>query len=268
MDFYTLCEQINLQPMVREQVNSFVSTYDLHAIQPFFTKFQDIETMNTARIELQDILGEDKQHIKILSCMLYLTIETYTLYQNYGISDNIYIDTMSCFTRFIKECYEKTGNYTFDREWWTARQVGFHLFRLGDLEYEMVYQDGNPMISIHIPSDAVFTTESVDESLCIAKSFFRRFFPQFQDSTYICESWLLEPTLQDMLTSTSNIVRFQSRFRIIEQGEPNNEFIEWLYHTNITDYNSLPEQTSLQRKMKKYLLSGGTVCNPLGILMH
>lgn len=42
------------------------------------------------------------------------------------------------------------------------------------------------------------------------------------------------------------------------------EFIEWLFHTKSTDYNALPENTSLQMKVKKHLLTGGVIRTAYG----
>lgn len=39
---------------------------------------------------------------------------------------------------FLEEAYERTGRYVFDRYWWTGRQAGCHLFRIGELEYEII----------------------------------------------------------------------------------------------------------------------------------
>jgi hypothetical protein len=69
-----------------------------------------------------------------------------------------------------------------------------------------------------------------------------------------------------MLKDSSNILSFQTRFEIFNEGEIGTDFIEWLYNTESTDYAMLPENTSLQRNMKKYILSGGVIRNAYGRL--
>ena len=113
-------------------------------------------TMNEAWLELQTIFGDDEGNIKILTCMLKASADAYAIYKTKGISDKIYFDTMKCYTRFINETYKMTGRLYFDRYWWTARQAGGHLFRIGELEYEMKHIDDKFVISIHIPSDAEY----------------------------------------------------------------------------------------------------------------
>ena len=67
-----------------------------------------------------------------------------------------------------------------------------------------------------------------------------------------------------MLRKDSNIINFQNRFEIFDEGETGTDFIEWLYNTKTSDYNTLPEDTSLQIKMKQHLLAGGVIRNAYG----
>ena len=67
-----------------------------------------------------------------------------------------------------------------------------------------------------------------------------------------------------MLSENSNIVSFQNRFEIIDNGETDTDFIEWLFNTKSKDFASLQENTSLQKNVKKHLLSGGVIKNSYG----
>ena len=223
--------------------------------------------MEEARIELQAMLGEDEEHIKILSCMLKASADLYDLYKEKGISDKIYFDTMKCYTRFIDETFKITGKLYFDRYWWTTRQAGGHLFRIGELEYEIKPMKGDMAIHLHIPSDADFSPRAVDHSLECAGNFFAEHYPEIADKKYYCHSWLLDGTLKEMLRGETNIINFQKRFEIYDKGEANTEFIEWLYRTRSTNYETLPENTSLQRNVKRYLISGGEIRNSYGRLL-
>ena len=90
---------------------------------------------------------------KILACMLKASADVYDIYKEKGIGDGIYFALMKCYTRFIDETFRVTGKLYFDRWWWTTRQAGCHLFRIGELEYEMKHIDDSIVIGIHIPSD-------------------------------------------------------------------------------------------------------------------
>ncbi len=140
------------------------------------------------------------------------------------------------------------------------------MFRIGALEYEMKHVDDIVVISIHIPSDADFSSIVVDKSIARAKEFFKRYYPELEEAEYRCHSWLLDKQLKEMLSEKSNIVSFQNRFEIFDEGEVDMEFIEWLFHTKAADFKKLPERTSLQRNVKKHLLSGGVIRNSYGKL--
>lgn len=268
MTLFELCDEIYIQPEIKTRVFDFANNFDFNAVNKQLKDFLVYEKMKEARLELQVILGDDKENIRILTCMLKASADIYDIYKAKGISDKIYFDTMKCYTRFINETFRITGRIYFDRYWWTTRQAGCHLFRIGELEYEIMHIDSDIIINLHIPSDADFSPHAVDNSLECAGIFFAEHFPEIADKKYCCHSWLLDSQLKEMLSEESNIINFQKRFEIYDKGEVDTEFIEWLYNTGATaDYKTLPENTTLQRKMKAYLISGGEIRNSYGRLL-
>ena len=266
MNIATLCDKIELQPQIKQSVLSFVENQDFQKIDEVQKDYFVYDKMKEALNKTRELLGEDLDGIKILSCMLKASLDAYEVYKEKGISEEIFFATMKCFTRFIDETHRMTGELSFDRWWWTTRQVGCHLFRIGELEYEIKPVDDDVVISLHIPSDAEFSPSAVDKSLDEAHKFFAKYYPTLFDAKYICHSWLLDKQLQSMLKSDSNIVSFQNRFELVDEGEADTEFIEWLYNTKSTDYSTLPENSYLQINVKKHLLSGGVIRNAYGIM--
>ncbi len=266
MDILTLCTHIGLQREVRNRVIDFADTFDFGTVNKQLKEFQIYEKMETARIELQTILADDADNIRILTCMLKASADIYDIYKAKSISDEIYFATMRCYTRFIDETYKMTGKLYFDRYWWTTRQAGCHLFRIGELEYEMKHFNGEIIIGLHIPSDADFSPSSVDKSLQGAKDFFAKYYPELVNAEYHCHSWLLDSQLREMLSVNSNIFHFQNLFEIFDEGESDTEFMQWLFNTKSMDYTSLLEKTYLQKNMKKHLLAGGVIRNAYGRL--
>lgn len=175
---------------------------------------------------------------------------------------------MRCFTRFIAECETITKTPAFDREWWTARQVAMTLFRIGELEYEMLHENNVPVISMHIPSDSILTAENCDKSIEMAKRFFTEHFPEFEKSDYICDSWLLAPELSALLPENSHILAFQKRFHIQKVDYSGTEYVEWVFKTRGQCIADFPEQSTLQKNMKKHLLNGGKIGNGVGVLKY
>ena len=144
--------------------------------------------------------------------MLKASADVFDIYQAQGISNEVYFATMKCYPRFISETYQMTGELYFDRYWWTSRQAGYHLFRIGELEYEMKHIEDEIVIDIHIPSDANFSPSAIDDSLASAKQFFSEHYPELSKAEYRCHSWLLDKQLREMLKDSSNILSFQNRF--------------------------------------------------------
>ncbi len=264
MDILTLCNEINLQAEIKNRVLDFAENFNFDTVDKQLKDFLTYEKMREAQIKLQAILNPDEDKIKILVCMMKASVDAYDIYKAKGISDEIYFATMKCYTRFIDETYKMTGKLYFDRYWWTTRQAGCHLFRIGELEYEMKHIDDKIVIGLHIPSDVDFSPSAVNESLMSARRFFTEHYHELTDCEYQCHSWLLDSHLKGMLNENSNIISFQNRFEIFDEGEVDTEFIEWLYNTKSTDYSALPENTSLQRNMKKHILSGGVIRNAYG----
>ena len=266
MELLALCDEIQLQPEIKSRVLEFANGFDFSSVNKQLKGFRNYEKMSEALTELQAILGEDTDNIKILSCMLKASADVYDIYQAKGISNEVYFATMKCYPRFISETYQMTGKLYFDRYWWTTRQAGCHLFRIGELEYEMKHNEDKIVIDIHIPSDVDFSPPAIDASLANARHFFSEHYPELSKAEYRCHSWLLDTQLRGMLKDSSNILSFQNRFEIFDEGEISTDFIEWLYNTRTTDYYTLPENTSLQRNVKMHILSDGIVRNAYGRL--
>ena len=264
MNLSNLCDKIELQPQMKTHVFAFADEFDFQTIDTYQKEYLIYQNMKEARIKIQSMLGEDPDGVKILTCMLKASVDAYEIYQKKGISDEIYFATMKCFTRFIEETYKMTGKLCFDRYWWTTRQAGCHLFRIGELEYDIKQSEQKIVIGIHIPSDADFSPPAVEKSLHDAYQFFQNYDSSLRNVEYHCHSWLLDPQLKNMLNEDSNILHFQNRFEVYDEGEADTEFIEWLFQTKSTDYNTLPEHTSLQKNMKKHLLAGGVIRNTYG----
>ena len=260
MEFETLCRLIELQPEMVKKLEKTVCEVETVSLEGLFQQLLERETAEDAYHRLLDALGEDKDGVKMLYCQLLCACHTLEKYREIGIPDKVFVDTMKCFSRFIGECLEKTGDLAFDRGWWAWRQLSLSLFRIGALEYEFLTFQGEKTICLHIPSDADLSQSSVDASLKQADGFFRTYFPAYPYTRYVCSSWLLSPVLKTLLPSSSRILAFQSRFQDIKADSGDLGFLEWLFQSPETvRYEDLPEHTSLQKKAKALLLSGGTI---------
>lgn len=254
--------------------------------QSFFREIMSLETRLSKDKEDEIIQGLcskeydlfyhkilDELHLKendllVLKIFLLAALKSYEKYLEKGIRESIYIETMKCFSRFCNEHLVSYKKYGFDRGFWTGRQTSLSLFRLGTLEYEMCEESGIKKIEIHIPSDAILTKEKIDESISLAKDFFKTYFPEYKDAKYYCHTWLLSPTLvkENMLSKDSHILIFMSYFNIVD-SYPSNDYLEWVYKDRyLKDLSTFKCITSLQSKLKQYIIKDNEFLNGIGEL--
>lgn len=259
MQISELCNLIDVPKGVQEKVIKYENEIDFASIENEIFQMNNPENWEKAIEELTKLLAPDEDGLKILTCQLYAACITYEKYRDMGISDDIYIETMKFFSRFLYYYNEIYGEYKYVWGWWAVREISMQEFRIGDLEYEMTIQNNKKLISIHIPSDANMTRSNLRKSYLDARDFFANYYPEFAKVDMICDSWLLAPALKKLLPDSSKIIQFQNSFELTSKEDDSSGFLDWIYGRRDIPFENLPEETSLQRKLKPYLLNGGKV---------
>lgn len=218
------------------------------------------------KIVLSPEKGEESLGFHTLTEHLLQACKAWETYQKLGLSEAVYLDTMACFSRFVREHKVSFGHYGFDRGFWTTRQTGCKLFRIGMLEYELLEESGIKAVSIHIPSDADLSLPLLRSSYENARALIERTFPEFTDVPWVCGSWLLSPDLKALLPAESKILQFQKSFTLI-QTPISDDYKEWVYKREDIPTQELPENTTLQRNLKAFLLTGNPFHNGEGKLI-
>jgi hypothetical protein len=118
-------------------------------------------------------------------------------------------------------------------------------------------EKGEPALGIHIPSGRL-TPESCDASLNAAPEFFAAHFPEEPYRFGICSSWVLDPALNEYLAPDTNILHFQRRFTLLPPGQDNSDAdtVEAVFKRPLSELDSLPTDTSLQRGVIKHIRAG------------
>lgn len=279
-----LCEKIAMPEEATDCILKYHELLDDGDVLASMDKLFHAGTWETGLSELKRHIGKDAGGFGILACELRCALKTFEIYEKHGIPEEIYVDTMKCFSRFVNEHRESYGCYGFDREWWTPRQISGLLFRIGELEYEMPKApdesyasaagsavehkgaENERCIWLHIPSDARLTAEGIEDSVNRAQQFFAEKFNEYARAGIKCESWLLSPTLREVLPPSSKILGFQEYFVTESLGVEEKEFMTWVFKRPDIPLADLPEDTSLQRNLKNYLLSGGKMTAAEGTL--
>ena len=258
-----LCRKIR---MPREVARTVCDLHDTLEVYPCLDLLMEEDHWTEGLAQIKEALGQDPGGMKRLCCMLRCALRARELYRRLGISEDIYLDTMGAFSRFVREHMESYGRYGFDRGFWTTRQVSARLFRIGQLEYELTAPDGEPAVSLHIPTDADLRPEVLLPSVKAGLAEFFRLFPDYEDKKVFCHSWLLSPLLKDFLPEDSNILRFQELFDITPDEVPSNDVKLWVFKNPKLPVEEYPENTSLQRKLKRFFLDGGQFVEGRGYL--
>lgn len=262
MTLVELLRRIGLPEEAAEGVFAFAER-GLEGAEPLVAALTDLLHAERAERELEERLRGEKWDV--LACLLLAAARAHGEYVRLGIPEKVYEDTMRCFTRFVKEHRALTGEWGFDRGWWAWRMACLRLFRIGALEYELLSGEKRAL-SLHIPSDASLDLKACRSSHEAARTFFAAYFPAYARAPVVCSSWLLHPALKELLGEESNIVRFQSLFDIVRVDDCDLSYRAFVFRRTDGDIADYPEKTTLQRRLKRYLLAGGRFGSALGVL--
>lgn len=217
----------------------------------------------------------DENNICELIVFLYTAIKSYDKYIEKGINEKIYIDTMKCFSRFVKETYINTNKYVFDRGFWTWRQLALNIFRIDELEFEIATVNEeiankinilkeDKVLYVHIPSDAMCTNQKLKSTYNNAKIFFNQIFNI--EYKVLCSSWLLGKELESFIRKDSGIYNFRKDYNMLDNYFESNDYIEWAFNKFKGNIKDFKPKTSLQKSIQEHILKGGKMTVGLGVL--
>jgi len=137
--------------------------------------------------------------------------------------------------------------------------------RLRKDDWLRVLAPGDPVLDIHISSDASLNLGDCIHSVNLAMQFFSRHFPeQPVPQALVCNSWLLDAQLALYLRPESNIINFQRQFYLYPVGCDAWSSFRFVFDMDIPygsqdepDMNALPRETRLQRALVDHVQAGG-----------
>lgn len=200
-------------------------------------------------------------------------------YAECGLDQELFYSNAEDLTFKLHECYDSKGVWGNGALHWYKEIFDMACIRLGRLQYVCTtwqepvdvppIKQGDTVFKIHIPSSGPLTPESVEESFKLAKEFFRKrgqlktdYFP------VMCASWLVYPPHHDVFPEGSNLRKFQELFTVTSQVKRDRDFVRVFHRDYTEDFDSLPEDTTLQRNFKKFLKDGGKMGLGRGILFR
>ena len=194
-------------------------------------------------------------------------------YISKDIDHDIYKDTLNDISIWADTYHMQTGKIGLKEIHWIRKHIFFKIFKLGRLQFEMTdlekdvksFTKNSECLNIHIPEGEPLEPLKCQQSLKVAKSFFIKHFNK-NYQVAVCHSWLLHENLKVILDQNANIVKFAQLFEIVENTNDCSQALERVFGTGTKISANMPERTSLQRKMKRFLLDGNVVGMGYGII--
>ena len=219
---------------------------------------------------------EKERGLPQLARALQLALRTKEKYASLGIPEEVFYDSFQDIAIWTRTYYERTGDHGLGEWGWIQMSLDMKVLRLGRLQFEpnllekdirageQLYLKGTPVLHVHIPAEAPLDPKAVEDSLRRAIPFFRQYFGKTYDLLH-CHSWLLSPALKELLPENSRILQFQSLFQVYAT-EDERQAEERVFGVIRDDFTAYPEESSLQKLMKAYLMAGNKVGVGLGVI--
>ena len=137
-------------------------------------------------------------------------------------------------------------------------------------EWTKLFSGGDKMISIHIPTGAKFTPEAIDASLERTKAIVKAHFPEYGYKLFFCGSWMLDPQIPKLLGEEKNVSKFCRRFHPLYVKDAGRDVFTFVFQKTSAasfEISELPENTSLERSLKKHYLTGKAVYETFGFFL-
>lgn len=133
-------------------------------------------------------------------------------------------------------------------------------------QWKKILSHGDSVVSIHIPTGSSLAPDAVESSIAAARAFLSEYFPDYDYRAFVCHSWLMDPQLIQLLGSDSNIAKFNSRFDKLPRRSEGKDVFSFVFlkPDNNFDLRTLPERTTLERKLKDHYLAGKYIYELIG----
>ncbi|MBQ3075203.1 MAG: hypothetical protein IJC26_03960, partial [Clostridia bacterium] len=133
--------------------------------------------------------------------------------------------------------------------------------------WERFLSPGDDVVNVHIPRNTDLSPDKIRQAYKDAKAVVAKSYPEYDPKTFICSSWLMDPTLTDILGKESRISQFAAPFLRHPNKSAGKEIFSFVFRPrDAEDLSSLPENTRLERALKKMYLNGEYIYAFTGML--
>lgn len=208
---------------------------------------------------------------------LYMCEKLKKKYQERNIPEKILVDTVKDISIWT-DIWSDIKNELFLGEiGWLKRHLSMKLFKIGRLQFCMAKAEkdipdigvvaGDDIIEIHIPSTGPLVKAECEESVVMAREFFKKYFPGYNYKCFTCHSWLLDDSLEQLLGDKSRITEFRKMFKCVEKHE-SYAILRYVFDWAMTlrKLSSATPTSSFAAKVKERAIGGGKFYEVLGFI--
>ncbi len=123
-------------------------------------------------------------------------------------------------------------------------------------QWEAYLRPGEDMLSFHIPRGSDISPETVRQQFEMGKKIARERFPEHKGFDIHGSSWILDPSLNEIIRPDSKIAQLMNLFCRYPLKSDGNSIFIFVFDKKPDDLNDLPEDSSLRRGLKKMYLEG------------
>lgn len=161
-------------------------------------------------------------------------------------------DEEIAFTTFYQEANGQVSGNLVNNQGYVEKEI----ITIDLCEWEEFLSAGDPVLILHIPEGAPLIQEECKEAIKQAWEFFPKYFPEYKFKAITSNSWLFNPDLKKYLPQ-SNIIKFQELFQLFPaKNTTGKQTKERVFQKEDIAIEDAPENTSLQRIVKKHLMDG------------
>lgn len=137
---------------------------------------------------------------------------------------------------------------------------------LSKAEWTHALKKGDYILDIHIPKDGDFSITALQSSYQMAKNFFSCYFPKYNLKGMYCGTWLFTPQLQEILPTSSKIVKFQRLFYLYPHAGSKQFAWNFVFNDLVTPETATPK-TYLQKQVLEYVTNERELFDLKGIYL-
>ena len=175
-----------------------------------------------------------------------------------GVDIDIITATVRSFDMYINANQRRKGRVgTSGYHSWLPLYAQGKLFKMKEFQFEIRTHQGEEALGVHIPNGTKLDVHENLISLKNALEFFKKHYGEHDFKGFVCESWLLNPYIKEIMGRETNITRFGDMFdRFVPDEEEFGVYISVFGVLEPESIDALCEDTSMQRNIKSYLKTG------------